>query len=115
MAHFLLHGTLHVTIFEVDRLHTTLGRDIFNTVQILIPTFPISRFLYLFCELLPFTIDIQLRSIYDFTHNGSTKNRRHNKASESMCRTQNRNATLFLVWFELTLQMNYSLTSSLRI
>ncbi|MCE0481308.1 hypothetical protein HAX54_038963 [Datura stramonium] len=32
MAQILLQGTLHVTIFEVDRLHTNLGRDIFNKV-----------------------------------------------------------------------------------
>ncbi|XP_049373672.1 phospholipase D alpha 1-like isoform X2 [Solanum verrucosum] len=32
MAQFLLHGTFHVTIFEVDRLHTNFGRDFFNKV-----------------------------------------------------------------------------------
>lgn len=36
MAQILLHGTLHVTIFEVDKLRTNFGREIFNKVKILI-------------------------------------------------------------------------------
>ena len=32
MAHILLHGTLHVTIYEVDKLHSGGGPNIFRKV-----------------------------------------------------------------------------------
>ena len=44
MAHILLHGTLHVTVYEVDKLHSDGGPKIFRKVLLFCHPFSLSIF-----------------------------------------------------------------------
>jgi phospholipase D1/2 len=47
MAQILLHGTLHATIYEVDKLKNIGGGNVFSKVRCLFPPFFLFNFFQL--------------------------------------------------------------------